>query len=51
MLARRHHFAKASFLDGQLAALEPPAPDEAAIRADITGTPEAIVDALLPAFA
>ena len=34
--ARRGHYMPAALLDSQLAALEPPAPDERAVRVDVT---------------
>lgn len=45
--ARRGHYMRASMLDSQLAALEPPAAEENAIAADITRTPAEIVAGLL----
>jgi gluconokinase len=51
-LARRHqHFMPASLLDSQLAALEPPTPDENAWAYDIGLSPPAIVAALLERIA
>ena len=41
---RRGHYMPATLLDSQLAALEPPAD---AIRADVSGTPEAIAAAIM----
>ena len=34
--ARRGHYMPASLLDSQLAALEPPGPDERALRVDVS---------------
>ena len=45
--ARIGHFMPASLLESQLAALQPPEPDEAAISVDIDQTPEAILAELL----
>ena len=42
---RQGHFMPASLLDSQLATLEMPAADEAAITIDIAGTPEAVIAA------
>lgn len=47
MAARTGHFMPPSLLDSQLAALEPPTSDEAAITVDINQTAEAIVAELL----
>ena len=47
MAARTGHFMPASLLESQLAALQPPEPDEAAISVDIDQTPEAILAELL----
>lgn len=47
MATRKGHFMPASLLDSQLAALEPPKPDEAAIAVDIDQTPQAILAELL----
>src|ERR1700688_1966380 len=44
---RRDHFMPPSLLDSQLAALEPPAPDEDAWAYDISLAPRAIVTAVL----
>lgn len=41
--ARTDHFATASLLRSQLVDLEPPAPDENALRVDIAASPEDIV--------
>lgn len=50
-LAARHgHFFRAGMLASQLADLEPPAPDEAAVIVPIEGTPAEIVDAVLAAI-
>ncbi len=47
MALREDHYMPASLLDSQLATLEPPAPDEAALGFDIEQSPETIVrDAL-----
>jgi gluconokinase len=50
LAARRDHFMPMSLLDSQLAALEPPEPDEQAMTVDIGAPPsdqaEAIVRAL-----
>jgi gluconokinase len=47
MAARTGHFMPPSLLDSQLAALEPPTPDERAVTVDIDQTPQAIVAELL----
>jgi gluconokinase len=47
--ARRDHFMPPSLLDSQLAALEPPAPDEAPLKVDVALASEAQV-ALVQAF-
>lgn len=44
LVARRDHYMPASMLPSQLAALEAPGPDEAAIEIDVVHTPEAIVE-------
>src|SRR5262249_23149861 len=47
-LAARHgHFFKPAMLDSQLAALEPPQPDEQAVVVSIDGTTDQIVDSIL----
>ena len=43
MAARTGHFMPASLLDSQLAALEPPAADEAAISVNIDQSPQAVL--------
>jgi gluconokinase len=43
MSARPGHFMPTTLLDSQLAMLEPPAPDEPHLLADIEQTPDAIV--------
>lgn len=48
--ARQGHFMPASLLESQFATLEPPAPDEAAIRVAIDAAPGAIVAAILAAL-
>lgn len=48
--ARQGHFMPASLLESQFATLEPPAPDEAAIRVAIDAAPAAIVAAILAAL-
>ena len=47
LAARTGHFMPAALLDSQLAALEPPNLDEAAIAVDINQTPQAILAELL----
>jgi gluconokinase len=47
MAGRRGHYMPPSLLPSQLATLEAPDGDEAAIRVDVAGTPEAIVAAIL----
>lgn len=47
LAARTGHFMPPALLDSQLAALEPPALDEAAIAVDIDQTPQAILAELL----
>jgi len=49
--ARTDHYMPASLLDSQLATLEPPQPDEAALTFDVALTPQQIVDAILQAKA
>lgn len=48
--ARKGHYMPPALLPSQLAALEPPGSDEAAIAVDISGTPEAIAEAVLAAL-
>jgi carbohydrate kinase (thermoresistant glucokinase family) len=48
--ARKGHFATVALLDSQLAALEPPDPDENPIRADIAWQPERIVEVIAVAL-
>ena len=43
MAARTGHFMPASLLDSQLAALEPPTADEAAISVNIDQSPQAVL--------
>ena len=45
--ARTDHYMPASLLDSQLATLEPPQPDEAALAFDVLQTPQQIVDSIL----
>ncbi|HAC46811.1 MAG TPA: carbohydrate kinase [Chloroflexi bacterium] len=47
MAARRDHFMPASLLDSQFADLEEPAPDEPAIRVDISAAPEVIAEHIM----
>ncbi|HYD99856.1 MAG TPA: gluconokinase [Alphaproteobacteria bacterium] len=47
MEGRQGHFMPASLLDSQLAALEPPGPDESAIRCDIRQSPDEIAAAAI----
>ncbi|MEJ6395866.1 gluconokinase [Gymnodinialimonas sp. 2305UL16-5] len=47
MSARTHHFMPTSLLDGQLATLERPDPDETAIVVGINAAPDAIVTDIL----
>jgi len=47
MAARTGHFMPTSLLDSQIATLEPPGPDERAIRLDASDAPERIVAAAL----
>jgi gluconokinase len=49
--ARTDHYMPASLLDSQLATLEPPQPDEAALTFDVALTPQQIVDAIQQAKA
>jgi len=49
MAARRHHFMPASLLTSQLAALEPPTPDEHAITVS-DGDPGQLVDSIVAAL-
>ena len=46
LAARRDHYMPASMLPSQLAALEPPRPEEGAIEVDVAQPPEAIVQAV-----
>jgi gluconokinase len=47
-LAARHgHFMPAALLDSQFAALEPPAPDEAAITVDLASQPTTETDVII----
>ena len=50
MSHRTGHFMPVSLLDSQLAALEPPEPDETAITADIDQPFEQVVDSLVTQF-
>ena len=45
--ARTDHYMPASLLDSQLATLEPPQADEAALAFDVVNTPQQIVDGIL----
>jgi len=45
--ARTDHYMPASLLDSQLATLEPPQADEAALDFDVVNTPQQIVDGIL----
>ena len=45
--ARTGHYMPPSLLDSQLATLEPPQPDEAALEFDIALTPRQIIDRIL----
>jgi gluconokinase len=47
MAARTGHFMPPSLLESQLAALEPPTPDEVAVTVEIDQTPKAILTELL----
>lgn len=49
LAARRGHFFAPGLLDGQLATLEAPAPDEAVVSVPIGEPPERIVDVILAA--
>jgi gluconokinase len=50
-LAARHgHFMPLALLDSQFAALEPPGPDEQAITADISGSPEQTASLVMAAL-
>lgn len=49
MAARRDHYMPASLLASQLAALQPPGPDESPLSYDVALAPEAIVEALVAA--
>lgn len=49
--ARHGHFMPAALLDSQLADLEPPDPDEAAVTADVTPSSPEIVDDIVAALA
>ena len=51
MRARADHFMPVALLDSQLATLEPPAPDEHAIRLSIEDAPEAMLAHALEALA
>ena len=50
MNARRHHFMPPSLLDSQFATLEPPTPDELALRVSIELPLDEVVDAALAAL-
>ncbi|MEY8099360.1 gluconokinase [Falsihalocynthiibacter sp. S25ZX9] len=50
MAARTDHFMPPALLDSQLSTLEPPAPDENAVRVDIAQSPDAIVAELVAHF-
>ncbi len=50
MAARHHEFMPPSLLESQLETLEPPAPEEHPIVADIARSPEAIVRLALGAL-
>lgn len=50
MAARTRHYMPASLLDSQLATLEPPAPDEAALTFDVTQPLEAVVSSVVSSF-
>ena len=50
MRGRPDHFATVSLLDGQIATLEPPTPDEGAIALSITQSPDELVAAALQAL-
>lgn len=50
MATRPGHFMPVSLLDSQLAALEPPGPDERHVAIDIDASPTAICDAFLAAL-
>ncbi len=51
LAARRHHFMPATLLDSQLALLEPPAADEAAVTVDVSQTSADALQAALRALA
>jgi gluconokinase len=51
MKRRRHHFMPASLLDSQFAALEPPGPDELAVRVSVEPPHDKVVAAALAALA
>jgi gluconokinase len=46
---RTNHFMPASLLDSQLATLEPLQPDEPGVTVSAAGSPDAVVDQVLPA--
>jgi gluconokinase len=50
LLARQGHFMKASMLDSQFAALEPPEPDEHVLTVPVEGTPPEVVDRIIAAL-
>lgn len=50
LAARRGHFMPASLLDSQLAALEPPAPDEAALVVSAESSVERVVEQIVAAL-
>ncbi len=50
MAARRGHFMPVALLDSQFAALEPPCADETAMTIDISGSRDAVVDAIVSAL-
>ena len=51
MAARDGHFMPVSLLDSQFATLQEPTADEPHIRVDISGTPSAVVDAIVAGLA
>lgn len=51
MAARADHFMPTALLDSQIATLEPPTPDENAIRVSVEGAPETILAKALAGLA
>ena len=50
MAARRDHFMPAGLLDSQIATLEPPSPEEDALRLSVDAAPEVLVGAVIDRY-